>query len=56
MQEHYHASIEHILVYGVSAILVINLTRIISGWMVNSKVSGLQTVGKAAGSLVHFGS
>lgn len=55
MREHYHTSLENVLVYGISAILVINLIQIGSGWLVKSSNPALASVGKATGALVSFG-
>ena len=52
---HWHASVEDIIIYGVSAILVINLWRFAAAKA--AKVDGpIGTIGQAAGALVHFGS
>lgn len=55
MSGHWHLGVDHVLIYGVSAIVVINLIRIIAAWMVN-RGGTLETAGTVLGGLVHFGS
>jgi hypothetical protein len=52
---HWHIGVDHIIVYGVSAIIVINLVRLIASAMV-ANGGTWETPGKVLGSLVHFGS
>ena len=54
MEKHWHTGAEHILLYGLSAVLVFNLIKIISAKLVNSSNGALQTAGKVGGSLVHM--
>jgi hypothetical protein len=54
MKVHWHASVEDIVIYGVSAILVINVTRFAAAKL--AKMDGpTGTFGQALGALVHFG-
>jgi hypothetical protein len=50
MSHHWHISIENIIIYGVSAILVINFTRFLAEAL--SKNSGTATIGNALGAIV----
>jgi len=52
MKLHWHAGPEDVLLYGLSAILVINAFRIIAGHLVSSTNPTLSTVGSGIGSLV----
>lgn len=52
---HWHISIDNILLYGVSALIVFNVIRLVASLMV-AKGGALETPGKVLGSLVHFGS
>lgn len=54
MKPHYHATVEHILLYGVSAIIVINLWRVAAAWA-GTKGGAIGTIGHAAGTLTTFG-
>lgn len=54
MRDHYHATIEHILLYGVSAIIVINLTRIAAA-KIGAMDGVMGSVGRSVGALVTFG-
>ena len=54
MREHYHSSVENVIFYGLSAILVINLTRIGASWAAKSQTPMLASAGKAVGALVTF--
>lgn len=54
MSGHWHLGVDHVLIYGLSAIVVINLVRIIAAWMVN-RGGKLETAGTVIGGLVHFG-
>lgn len=55
MNHHYHAGIEHIVVYGASAILMIHVIRFVAARAVNANIPAVQTIGKALGATVHFG-
>ncbi|HEV3129585.1 MAG TPA: hypothetical protein VGY32_11415 [Solirubrobacteraceae bacterium] len=55
MKSHFHATVDSVLLYGVSAIIVINLTRIIAAKL-GAMPGVLGTIGQNAGALVHFGS
>lgn len=50
MQHHWHISIENVLIYGLSAILVINLLRLMAAGM--SKSSSFESLGKGLGAIV----
>ncbi len=51
---HWHASVEDMLIYGVSAIIVINLWRFAAAKA--AKADGfIGTAGRAAGGLVTWG-
>lgn len=54
MRPHYHATVEHILLYGVSAIIVINLVRIASAKL-GAQPGVIGQIGKSTGALVTFG-
>ena len=51
MHVHWHGSIDNILLYGFSAILVINGGRLLAGWMVK-RGGSIAKVGEAVGALV----
>lgn len=51
MNTHWHASIENILFVGVSAILVINLGRIVAGRMA-AQSGAVGDLGRSLGALV----
>jgi hypothetical protein len=54
MTEHFHVSIDAVLVYGISAIIVINLLRILFAKM--AQLPGpVGAIGVSLGALVHFG-
>ncbi len=54
MKIHWHFSAENVLFAGVSAIVVMNLVRIGSAYLITKP--GLPgTIGKALGSTIHFG-
>lgn len=53
MKLHWHASIEDILLYGFSAILVINVTKIVAGHMADSTNNTVASIGSGIGALVH---
>lgn len=55
VNHHYHAGIEHIVVYGASAILMIHVIRFVAARAVNANIPAVQTIGKALGATVHFG-
>lgn len=54
MEKHWHTGAEHILIYGLSALLVFNLIKLISAKMVLSSNDTVATAGKVGGSLVHM--
>jgi hypothetical protein len=54
VREHWHATVDHVLLYGVSAIIVINITRILAAKL-GAMDGPLGTVGQNVGALVHFG-
>jgi hypothetical protein len=54
MRDHYHATIEHILLYGVSAIIVINLVRI-GAAKLGTMDGAMGAAGRSIGALVTFG-
>lgn len=55
MRNHYHLTVEHFIVYGVSAVIFINLTRIIAVKL-GKQPGPLGAVGKSIGALVTFSS
>jgi hypothetical protein len=55
MDKHWHSDALHILFYGASAILVINLTRFAAAKMATSDWPPLAWVGEALGGTVHWG-
>lgn len=54
MNGHWHVSVDNVIVYGVSAIIVINLVRLLASAMVAAG-GNWETPGKVLGGLVHFG-
>jgi hypothetical protein len=54
MDKHWHSGAEHILLYGLSALIVFNLIKIIAAKAVSSSNNFVQTAGKVGGSLVHM--
>lgn len=55
MSEHYHTSIENIIVTGVMALVFFNLWKIAAAKAVTSQSPGIQHAGKIMGSLITFG-
>lgn len=55
MQEHIHTGFGSVVFAGVSAIIVIQVLRLSSAWMI-SKGGGLESIGRVVGGTVHFGS
>lgn len=53
MGNHIHSDVLSILIYGASAILVINLVRLGAAKLTEYRTT--ETFGRVAGSLVHFG-
>lgn len=51
---HFHGGVEHILLYGVSAIIVIDVLGLVAGRMVASNQPYVSQVGKALGAIVPF--
>lgn len=51
MRAHWHGSVDNILLYGLSAILVINLGRIGAGWLVK-KGGKAAALGESVGALL----
>jgi len=54
MQQHVHTGVMAVLFAGISAVVVINVTRIVAAKAATSDRPGVQTVGKAVGALVTF--
>lgn len=54
MREHYHTSIEHILLTGLSAIIVIDVLGLLAIQMVRSRNEIVSRTGKALGAVVPF--
>ena len=54
MKVHWHFSAEDVLVYGVSAIIVINLARMLSA-QIADKPGLLGSLGRGVAATVHFG-
>lgn len=52
MRDHVHTGPISVLFAGLSAILIINLARYGSAWLIDH---GYERVGRATGALVHFG-
>ena len=52
--DHFHAGIDSIALYGISAIIVINLVRIGAGKLATQH-GPLGEIGSSIGGLVHFG-
>lgn len=55
MKEHYHLTVENVLIYGVSALIVFNLTKIVAVKLANMQ-GPIGSLGHALGTLVTFGS
>ena len=55
MNGHWHIGVDHVIVYGVSALIFFNLLRLIAAQMVSAGGSW-ETPGKVIGGLLHFGS
>ncbi len=53
MRIHYHASIENVLLYGISAIIVIDLLGLAAVHL-RTKSGPLATIGNALGAIVPF--
>lgn len=47
---HWHTSVENVLIYGISAIIVINLVRLASAQLLNNEQTA--GAGRALGALV----
>lgn len=54
MTPHWHASVDQILLYGLSALVVMNLLRLVAVPMVNSNQPLVKNVGAGLGALVTF--
>ena len=54
MKIHFHGGVEHVLLYGVSAIIVIDVLGLVAGRMVASNQPYVSQVGKALGAIVPF--
>jgi hypothetical protein len=52
--KHWHTGLEHILLYGVSALIVFNLIRIGAARATTSSNRFVSSAGQVAGSLVRF--
>lgn len=52
---HWHTSAENIVIYGVSALIFLNLWRIGAAFAARSQNDLVAKTGKAAGALVSFG-
>lgn len=50
--KHWHTGADHILIYGLSAILVINVVYYVAAKMATSRNKFVQNAGLVAGSLV----
>ena len=55
MSGHWHVSAENVLIYGVSALIVFNLIRLLAAAMVGAG-GAWEAPGKVLGGLIHFGS
>lgn len=53
MKEHYHLTIEHVVIYGVSALLFFNVLRIVAVKL-GAQPGPIGTAGRAVGALVTF--
>lgn len=54
MQDHYHTSIDHIVLTTVAVVLTIHVGRVVAGWAVKSNSPGIAAVGKAVGAVLTF--
>jgi hypothetical protein len=54
-ERHWHSDAVHVLIYGASAILVINLARLVAAKAASSDVPWVAWLGEAGGALVHWG-
>lgn len=55
MSEHFHTGLENVIFYGLSAILVINITRFVAAKMAKSNNPSIAGIGSAIGATVQFG-
>lgn len=53
--EHVHIGVEHLLIYGVAALVFLNLWRLLAAMLVTSENAYAEKAGAAMGALVHFG-
>ena len=51
---HFHASLENVLLYGLSAIVVIDVLGIAAARMAGSHVKAVSQIGEALGAIVPF--
>lgn len=51
---HWHGSVENVLLYGVSAIIVIDVLGISAAWLTRQNNPTVSAVGKALGAIVPF--
>jgi hypothetical protein len=54
-ERHWHSDAIHVLIYGASAILVINLTRLVAAKAAASDIPWVSWLGEGVGGLVHWG-
>ena len=54
MSNHWHLAIDHILIYGMSAILTIHIMRFIAAQMV-TREGAIKQAGEALAGIVSFG-
>lgn len=53
MSEHWHLTVDHIIIYGVSALIFFNLVKIVAA-KAGAQPGPIGTAGRAVGSLVTF--
>lgn len=54
MKLHFHGGIEHVVLYGLSAIVVIDILGLAAGRMVAAKNPMISNAGKALGAVVPY--
>lgn len=54
MSEHYHSSIDHIILTTVGVVVTIHIGRFVASWMVKSNTPTMQTIGKAVAGVLTF--
>lgn len=56
VNEHYHTSLDHIIITTVGVVVTIHVGRFVAGFMVKSQQPAVASAGKALGAVLSFGS